>query len=181
MTIRETTTFTQTWGGGVLGGMLIMGLLSSIFPIGKKVIALIGGVGTAFGLGLLAVCALTEQRSLLNPAIVLMGFSTGLYNVGALSLMMDMTVEGATGLYMGMWGMAQAFGTATANILAGALHTVLIEAQVLGQTLGYGVIFGLEAVLMVVGIALLSGVSVEAFRGLTRTDLTRAMEAGAVA
>jgi len=41
-----------------------------------------------------------------------MGFSTGLYNVGALSLMMDMTVEGATGLYMGMWGMAQAFGTA---------------------------------------------------------------------
>ncbi len=110
-----------------------------------------------------------------------MGFSTGLYNVGALSLMMDMTVEGATGLYMGMWGMAQAFGTATANILAGALHTVLIEAQVLGQTLGYGVIFGLEAVLMVIGIALLSGVSVEAFRGLTRTDLTRAMEAGAVA
>lgn len=181
MTLKETTTFTQTWGGGVLGGMLIMGLLSAIFPIGKKLIALIGGVGTAFGLGLLAVCALTEQRALLNPAIVLMGVSTGLYNVGALSLMMDMTVEGATGLYMGMWGMAQAFGTATANILAGALHTVLIEAQALSQTLGYGVIFGLEAVLMVIGIALLSGVSVEAFRGLTRSDITRAMEAGAVA
>lgn len=181
MTLKETTGFTQTWGGGVLGGMLLMGLLSSIFPISKKLIALIGGAGTALGLGLLTVCAFTGERSLLNPAIMLMGLSTGLYNIGALSLMMDMTVEGATGLYMGMWGMAQAFGTAVASILAGALHTMLIESNVLSHSIGYSFVFGLEAVLMVMGIALLSGVSVEAFRGLTRTDITRAMEAGAVA
>lgn len=181
MTLKETTGFTQTWGGGVLGGMLVMGLLSSIFPIGKKLIALIGGAGTALGLGLLAICAFTDHRELLNPAIILMGISTGFYNVGALSLMMDMTVEGATGLYMGMWGMAQAFGTAVASISAGALHTLLIESQVLSSSIGYGAIFGLEAVLMIMGIALLSGVSIEAFRGLTRSDITRAMEAGAVA
>lgn len=181
MTIRETTTFTQTWGGGVLLGMAVMGLLSTFVPMSKKLIATIGGAGTALGLGLLTVCAFTQQRMLLNPALLLMGFSTGLYNIGALSLMMDMTVEGATGLYMGMWGMAQAFGTGGASMLSGAMKTGLIESGLLSSQLGYAMIFGLETVLMVVGIALLRTVSIEEFRGLTRADLTRAMEAGAVA
>lgn len=181
MTIRETTTFTQTWGGGVLLGMVVMGLVSTIVPVSKKLIATIGGAGTALGLGLLTVCAFTEQRSLLSPAILLMGVSTGLYNIGALSLMMDMTLEGATGLYMGLWGMAQAFGTGGASILSGALKTLLIEAGLFSSSLGYAAIFGIETVLMLVGIALLRSVSIEAFRGLTRDDLVRTMEAGAAA
>lgn len=181
MTVKETTSFTQTWGGGVLIGMIIMGLLSSLIPLSKKLITTIGGAGTAVGLGLLTVCAFSQQRTLLNPALLLMGFSTGLYNVGALSLMMDMTVEGATGLYMGLWGMAQAFGTGSASVLSGALKTALIETGLLSAQLGYTAIFGLETVLMVLGIALLRAVSVEEFRGLTREDLVRSMEVSAVA
>ena len=36
MSIAETTTFTQTWGGGVPLGMLLTGIVSSLLPIGKK-------------------------------------------------------------------------------------------------------------------------------------------------
>ncbi len=181
MTVKETTTFTQTWGGGVLIGMVLIGIVSSVLPLSKKLIALLGGMGTAVGLGLLTVCAFTQQRSLLNPALLLMGLSTGLYNVGALSLMMDMTVEGATGLYMGMWGMAQAFGTGSASVLSGALKSVLIESGLMSAQLGYTTIFGIETLLMVVGVALLRGVSIEEFRGLTRGDIVRSMEVSAVA
>jgi BCD family chlorophyll transporter-like MFS transporter len=181
MSVKETTTFTQTWGGGVLIGMLIMGIVSAFVPLSKKLIASVGGAGTAVGLGVLTVCALTQQRALLNPALILMGFSTGLYNIGALSMMMDMTMEGATGLYMGLWGMAQAFGTGGASVLSGALKSALIETGWLSAAAGYAAIFGLETVLMVLGIALLRGVSVEQFRGLTREDLVRTMEATAAA
>jgi BCD family chlorophyll transporter-like MFS transporter len=181
MTVKETTTFTQTWGGGVLLGMLLVGLLSTFVPVSKKLMATVGGAGTALGLGLLTACAFLHQRTLLNPALLLMGFSTGLYNVGALSLMMDMTVEGATGLYMGLWGVAQAFGTGGASVLSGALKSALIETGLLSPQMGYATIFGLETILMVVGIALLRGVSVEEFRGLTREDLVRSMEATAAA
>lgn len=181
MTVKETTTFTQTWGGGVLIGMLLMGVLSAFLPLSKKLLATVGGAGTALGLGLLTLCAFTQQRALLNPALLLMGVSTGLYNVGALSLMMDMTLEGATGLYMGLWGMAQAFGTGGASVLSGALKSALIETGWFSPAIGYSAIFGLETVLMLLSIALLRAVSVEAFHGLTRADLVRSMEVSAAA
>lgn len=181
MTIAQTTTFTQTWGGGVLLGMIIMGLLSSFVPISKKLIATIGCSGTALGLGLLTLCAFTNQRTLLTPALLLMGLSTGLYNIGALALMMDMTMEGATGLYMGMWGMAQAFGTGMASVLSGTLKSLLIETGLLSSHIGYATIFGLETMLMLVGIAMLRSVSVASFHGITRADLVRSMEVTATA
>lgn len=182
MTVKETTTFTQTWGGGVLIAMILTGIASAVFPVSKKLLALVGGLGTAAGLALLTACALTGQRALLNPAILVMGLSTGLYNVGALSLMMEMTVDGATGLYMGMWAVAQAFGTAISSIASGALHTALIESGLLSFGAGYGLIFGLETLLMVAGVAMLRSVDVRAFHhGVTRADLARVMEVTATA
>jgi MFS transporter, BCD family, chlorophyll transporter len=182
MTIRETTTFTQTWGGGVLLAMILTGIVSAVLPVSKKRLALVGGLGTAAGLALLTACALTGDRALLNPAILLMGVATGIYNVGALSLMMEMTVEGATGLYMGLWAVAQAFGTATASISSGAMHTALIEAGAVTAGAGYGLIFGIETLLMVVGVLMLRGVDVGAFHeSVDRADVVRAMEAAAAA
>lgn len=179
MTIKQTSMFSSTWGGGVLGGMLLMGILSSVMHISKKTIGLVGGLGTAFGLGLLTITALTGMQNLLMPALVIMGLFTGFYNVGALSMMMDMTVEGSTGLYMGMWGMAQAFGMGMSSFASGTLKTVLIESGILSPAIGYTAIFGLEVVLMVVGVAVLRSVDIQQFRTLTTADLTHAMEQGA--
>ena len=181
MTLRETTSFQQVWGGGVLLGMLGIGVISMIFPLSKKLLASLGGAGTAFGLGMLTLTALTQQRALLNPALMVMGVSTGLFNVGALSMMMEMTVEGSTGLYMGLWGMAQAFGTGMASVISGTLRTVLIESNLLSAQVGYTAIFGLETVIMIVSVGILRAVSVDEFKGVTREDMTRAMEVGAVA
>lgn len=178
MTLQDAQGIQPVWGGGVLLGMLSMGLLSAIVPIGKKTIAILGSAGTALGMGLLALTALLQQQALFTPTLMLMGFATGLFNVGALSMMMDMTVDGATGLYMGMWGVAQAFGTGFSSMLSGALKSGLIESGLLSPAAGYTAIFGLETVLMVVAIALLSGVSVAEFRGFTRADVSRAMELG---
>ena len=183
MSVAETTSFTQIWGGGVLGGMLLMGILSSLTSISKKTIAMIGGGGTAVGLGLLTICAMTGQQSLLNPALIFMGLFTGFFNVGALALMMEMTVEGATGLYMGLWGTAQAFGSGLASVVSGGLKTALIETNLMGAQIGYTAIFGIETLVMVVGIAALSTVSIAQFHGFNRADLARALEveAGAAA
>jgi BCD family chlorophyll transporter-like MFS transporter len=181
MSPGETASFTSTWGGAVLVGMLGMGILSGFLPIAKKALATFGGAGTALGLGLLTMAAYTGQRGWITPALFLMGISTGVFNVGALSMMLDMTLEGATGLYMGIWGVAQAFGMGVAAILSGGLHTLLLETGLLGAQAGYTAIFGLETVLMIVSLAVLRGVSVEAFRGLTRADLVRTIEASAAA
>jgi BCD family chlorophyll transporter-like MFS transporter len=181
LTPGQTASFTSTWGGAVLTAMLLMGVLSAIFAIPKKALALAGGVGTAVGLGVLALVAITGQGTLMTPALVVMGMSTGVFNVGALAMMLDMTLEGATGLYMGMWGVAQAFGMGAAAIGSGGLHTLLIETGLLSARAGYTAIFGLEVVLMLMSVAVLRAVSVEAFHGLTRADLVRTLEASAAA
>lgn len=186
MPVEATTRFQPTWGGGVLIGMLLMGVFSALVPIEKRTIALIGCVGTALGMLVLAFSALTTQSALVSPALIFMGLFTGFFNVGALAMMMDMTIEGATGLYMGLWGVAQAFGTGIASVGSGALHTGLIESGWLTPQLAYGAIFTGEAVGMMIAAAILLRLSVQQFHllnqaTLSRHDLTRAMEAGAVA
>jgi BCD family chlorophyll transporter-like MFS transporter len=186
MSVQETTRFQPTWGGGVLLGMILMGTFSVLVPVSKRLIAVVGAYGTAVGMFVLAYAALTGQRELVHPALMGMGLFTGFFNVGALSMMMDMTVEGATGLYMGLWGMAQAFGNGTASFTSGALHTGLIESGLLQPAVAYFGIFAFEGVAMIIAGAIMLRLSVRRFHDLhssrlSRQDLTRAMEAGAVA
>lgn len=186
MSVKETTRFQPTWGGGVLIGMIAMGIISVFAPISKKSIAVTGCLGTAVGMVILAFAAVTQQESLVQPSLIIMGLFTGFFNVGALSMMMDMTVDGATGIYMGLWGVAQAFGMGFSSIGSGLLHTGLIENGLLGPNLAYCLIFGIEATGMVVAALVLTQLSVKRFRtlhenSLRRVDVLRAMEAGAVA
>jgi BCD family chlorophyll transporter-like MFS transporter len=175
MTVAETTSFQPAWGGGVLFGMLGIGILSSFLPIAKKTLATLGGLGIALGLALVAIASVTYHRELIMPALVVMGIGTGFFNVGALSMMMEMTVEGFVGLYMGLWGMAQGLGNGFANVFSGALHTGLIESGLLTPSVAYGFIFGVEAVVMVVAVGILRGISVQEFKGLTRKDIGTAL------
>jgi BCD family chlorophyll transporter-like MFS transporter len=183
MTPKETSGFQQMWGGGVLLGMLVIGIISTIRPISKKTMAMTGAIGTAVGLFGLAIAAGSQQQMLLAPVLFGMGLFTGFFNVGALSMMMDMTVDGATGLYMGMWGIAQAYGTGVSSVAAGALHTGLIELGGLVPSTAYTLIFGLEGMAMALSVAILYRLSVDQFRQsvgeVSRADIGRVMEAGA--
>lgn len=186
MTVQETTRFQPTWGGGVLLGMVLMGIATLLVPITKKRIALIGCYGTAAGFLALAVASAAELDGLLMPALFTMGFFTGFFNVGGLAMMMDMTVEGATGLYMGLWGVAQAFGTGLSSMGSGALHSALIETHLMHPASAYTLIFGAEAAAMVGAALILRHLSTEQFRKLhherlSRADLARGMEAGSAA
>ncbi len=172
MSVGETTRFTQTWGAGVLLGMLLIAVLSLVVNLSKKLLATVGGLGTAAGLAGLAVAAATQQAELVTPVLATMGLSIGLFNVGALSLMMEMKVAGHTGLYMGLWGMAQGLGTGLANIGSGALHSGLIATGLLAPAPAYTLIFGFEAVVMLTAIVLLQSISRGTFTPMQPADLT---------
>jgi len=186
MSVAETTKFQPTWGGGVLLGMVVMGIVSATTNLSKKGIALAGCFGIAAGLIALAGASMLEQSAWIRPILFGMGIFTGFFNVGGLALMMDMTVEGATGMYMGLWGVAQAFGTGISSMGSGVLHSSLIESGALTPQVAYGGIFFFEGVAMLVAAAVLMRISVKRFREqhapeLTHRDLRRAMEAGSVA
>jgi BCD family chlorophyll transporter-like MFS transporter len=101
MRLDETTSFTQIWGGGVLIGMVLIGVLTALLPLSKKLIATGGAFGAVLGLGALALASFTLRQELIHPALLLMGFSVGLFNVGAMSMMMEMTSKATPGC---IWG-----------------------------------------------------------------------------
>lgn len=186
MTVAETTRFQPTWGGGVLIGMILMGIASSIWSISKRIIVIIGCIGTSLFMVGLASASVFGLRDWVLPSLMAMGLFTGIFNVGALSLMMEMTVPGATGLYMGLWGTSQVMAQGTASVGSGALHTALIGSGLIEPAYAYGAIFGLEAAGLLIAAALVVSVSTSRFRAsqmapLSRADLTRAMDVGSTA
>lgn len=175
MSLKETTGFTQSWGSGMLVGIVLILVMVRFFPLPRKTIATVGGLGIALSLSAIAASAFTRTPSLVTPGLFLFGISTGLFNVGALSLMIDMSVEGYTGFYMGMWGLAQGLGNGLANVVSGGLHTVLIRQGVLEPSTAYGVIYGFEALVMVMAVVVLQGLRMSEFKHLSTSDIETAM------
>ncbi|MEM6544643.1 MAG: BCD family MFS transporter [Pseudomonadota bacterium] len=164
--IQDTTRYQPTWGGGILLGMIVMGCLSSIWRVPKETLTLIGCATAALGFLLLATVALFRLEQMLIPTLFCMGICAGIFNVGALAIMMEMTVEGATGLYMGLWGVAQAIGMGTSSIVAGGLHTALIGSGFIQANSAYGLIFSLEGGLLLAAAFLFSKVNIDQFQRL---------------
>jgi len=181
MTLDETGAFQQMWGGGVLIGMFLMGLITLFVNLAKKQIAMVGTIGSAIGMLLIVYTAATSDRTLIIPALVFLGFFTGLYTMGTLSTMMQLSTEAARATYIGLWGFSLALANGFSSIIAGGLVTLLIESNFLAANIGYAVIFTFEAGLLVVAAFVLRGVYVQSFTGITHDDLTTVMEAEALA
>lgn len=162
--IRETTRYQPVWGSGILLGMITMGLLSTLRKIPRKTLTLFGCTAASAGFFLLGIVALLGLEGLLLPTLFCMGICAGIFNVGALALMMDMTVDGATGLYMGLWGIAQAIGMGGSSVMGGALHTALIDSGALQPQTAYWLIFSLEGGLLLGAAMVLSLVNVDDFK-----------------
>lgn len=181
LTVDQTGQFQQMWGVGVLGGMFLMGLVTAFVNLSKKKITIVGCYGSAASMMLIVYAAVTANASFMTAALVILGFFVGLYTLGALSVMMDLTTEAMRATYMGLWGLSQALGSGMSSILAGALVTVFVETGLFAAPIGYATIFFLEALMLVWAAFALRPVDVKEFHGLSHSDMARMMEAEALA
>ncbi len=163
MTITETSTLQRFWAGGVLIGMILTGVLSAVLKVSRKRLVIVGVCGAAIAFMTLALSSLLVIQPVLKPSLMVMGLFIGMFNVGALALMMEMTVPNATGLYMGLWGTAQALGMGVSSFASGALHTLLIDSGLLSPRFAYFGIFVLEAVGLVLAGYILYRISLSQF------------------
>ncbi len=163
MTIKETSSMQRFWGGGILIGMVLTGVFSFVFKISRKKLVIAGLIGASAGFFALALTSLFGPGDLVKPLLFGMGLFIGVFNVGALALMMEMTVAGATGLYMGLWGTAQGLAMGTSSFSSGALHTALIGSGLFAPEIAYFGIFMLEAFGLLVAGVIIYKVSVRKF------------------
>lgn len=190
LTVGQTTVFQQIFNGAVMIGMgmtaalggraLGSNLTTPDLPLEqKKRIAAFGGFCVVICLALQALSAWIASQLLFNIALGVLGLSVGIFTMASITMMSDMTVEGQTGIYLGLWSLAQAVGLGLSFIIGGALHSLLIGSGLMSSVAGYTTIFGLEALFMLWCVLMVRGISLEALRRYAATA-PRGVRASAV-
>ncbi len=161
MTVTETTRITSIWGVFVLIALLLTGWLET--RMDKRTLAAWGGWSVVAGFLLITLSGFTGQSSVFYAGLVFLGLGTGISTVSNLSLMLDMTIDGQVGLFIGAWGMANAISRLIGSILGGAVRDVV--RQVTNDSiLGYMVVFGLMGAMVLITLIMLRQIDVNAFR-----------------
>ena len=168
-----TTRYTSIWGATLLVGLLATSPVTKRF--GMKNVAGLGAVIAAAGLGIIVAAGAVHEVSLLVPGLAVFGFGSGISTAANLALMLDMTVAGQVGVFIGAWGVADALARFGGTMLSGILRDVIGYAM--GSVYaGYAVVFGIEIALFGVSLLLLKNIEVSAF---TRHATTREVIAAA--
>jgi BCD family chlorophyll transporter-like MFS transporter len=159
--VDATTRITSIWGVFFLVALIVGGMLET--RVDKLTQARLGAWSGAFAFSLIVLSGLLGSLVLFYVGVVLLGAATGIATVSNLSLMLDMTMEGRVGLFIGAWGMSSAFSRMLGNLLSGVVRDS-VTRLVQDETSGYLAVFSIEISLILVSLYLLRRVDVDLFK-----------------
>lgn len=174
MSIGETTKLNSYWGIGILLGYSITGF-SLIPKLGKTLTTKIGCILVAICFGLIILAGFTQEPKILQSAMVLFGAAAGMATVGGISLMLDLTAAKTAGTFIGAWGLAQAMSRGLATFAGGVVLDVG-KSIFATPLMSYSLVFAMQAVVMILAIAILDQVNVQEFKETTAKALSTVME-----
>ncbi len=160
MPVHVTTRITALWGTCFLITLVAGGWLEQRIP--KRLLAQGGNVTALVGFLVILWAGFLVHEGLFYLGLLLLGSGTGLSTVSNMSLMFDLTTPGRVGLYMGAWGMANAFSRWFGSISGGLLRDAVAQITA-NSVLGYSVVFALEALLLALAVVMLPSIRVAAF------------------
>jgi BCD family chlorophyll transporter-like MFS transporter len=160
MSVQETTRITAFWGIFVLVAILLTGWLET--RLNKRTLAVWGGWGALLGFLLIVVSGGFLNQEIFYTGVIFLGIGTGISTVSNLSLMLDMTVPGQVGLFIGAWGMANAISRLLGSVLGGIGRDLV--TQITGNPIwGYIVVFGVMTGFMLISLIMLTRIDVNVF------------------
>ena len=159
--VHTTTQITSIWGTMFLISLSLGSIFENRVP--KLTQARIGAWSGIIAFGLIVLSSVVNSLIVFYVGVVLLGLATGLSTVSNLSIMLDMTITGKVGLFIGAWGMASAVSRLTGNLMSGAVRDVMTKL-VGNAVIGYSVVFMIEICLLVVSLFMLRRVDVSLFK-----------------
>jgi BCD family chlorophyll transporter-like MFS transporter len=160
LSVAQTTYFSRIWGGMFLVGLVAAALVGRWWP--KRRIVRVGAVVTMAGFALLTTSPVVGGLGVFYAGLVILGAGTGMSTTSNLSLMLDMTVVGNVGLFIGAWGMADALARAAGYLFGGVLRDVVAIFST--EVTGYMVVFGSYTLLLLLSLVILDSIDVGAFK-----------------
>jgi BCD family chlorophyll transporter-like MFS transporter len=164
MSVEATTRLTSIWGGCFLVALLLTGALEA--RLGKRRTAQFGAWMSIAAFAAIGGSGLVGSAATFYLGVILLGLGTGIATVANLALMLDMTVAGQVGLFIGAWGMASALARLVGGLIGGALRdgVTLLAAN---PVAGYIAVFGAEALILLLSLALLARLDIGRFQQQT--------------
>lgn len=159
--VEATTRITSIWGGVYLVSLVVTGILEG--RVSKLVIARLASLVGIMAFLLVAVSGFAGSQTLFYLGVVLLGLATGPATVANLSLMLDMTVPGKVGLFIGAWGSASAFARLLGSMVT-ALVRDLVQLIPNSALVGYAAAFILLGGFLATSLIILRQVNVHAFQ-----------------
>jgi BCD family chlorophyll transporter-like MFS transporter len=160
LSVRATTGFNAVQTIGVLVGMVVTGR-GLADRAGHKRTATVGLVGSSIAFGALAAAALSGSVEASWLGVLLVGLTTGLFNVAVLALMMAMSVPERVALFMGAWTVSHALADGIATAGGGILHDLAL--RVTSTEIAYASVFACEAIGLALCVPLLRRIDVDTF------------------
>lgn len=161
MSLEQTSRIVSISSTFTLIAFIVAGFMEG--RVQKKVIAQIGNIGALIGFIIIIISGLLQSLSAFYVGIILLGFGTGISTVANLSLMFELTVPEKVGLYIGAWGFSNGLSRLTGLLMAGVVADV--ATYFTGSALsGYLVVFGIEALLLLIAAVLLTRIDVATFK-----------------
>ncbi|MBW4597832.1 MAG: BCD family MFS transporter [Brasilonema angustatum HA4187-MV1] len=174
MPLAESTKLNVFYGIGVLIAYGIAGFF--IVPrLGKQKTARFGCMLVALCAVLLGISGFSANPALLKLALLLFGLATGILTTAAVTLMLDLTAAETAGTFIGAWGLAQSIARGTAVAAGGAILDVS-RKFLPNLVLAYGLVFALEAAILLLAISFLNRVNVREFQTNAKQAIASILE-----
>ena len=148
LTPGQTTSLSGVQNSGVLVGMVLVGVASTLLPrlLALRSWTVLGCIGSAFALAGLVMAARVGPGWPLKPSVFALGFCNGVFAVAAIGSMFNMASSGTAreGVRMGLFGASQAIAFGIGGFAGTALADV--SRMVLGSpVMAYATVFAVEA------------------------------------
>lgn len=161
MTLEQTSRIVSISSTFTLVAFIVAGFLDG--RVKKKYVAQTGNLGALLGFVIIVISGLTASLTMFYVGITLLGFGTGISTIANLSLMFDLTVPEKVGLYIGAWGFSNGLSRLIGLLMAGVVAD--LATQVTGNSMtGYLIVFGLEALMLLIAAIMLYRIDVNAFQ-----------------
>jgi BCD family chlorophyll transporter-like MFS transporter len=178
MSAETTTRFAAYWGTTAILGSIGFIILSRRFKSLNNTVMSQLGVIVIFGTFVLyTLAALTGMSAAIMPGLFTLGLGLGMWNIGTLGLMMEMSPDGRAGTFLGFWTLvvtlSRGFGISVGGIMHDGMYLVTGNEPV-----SYGVVFGIAAIGLVVAYVFLISINANALR-VPREEVDTAQMIGA--
>ncbi|GAB4555915.1 MAG: BCD family MFS transporter [Anaerolineae bacterium] len=165
MPLSTTNRFSGYWGS-----MTLLGIVVSLFAarrwkktVNNTSLSRWGVLTLIVTFILFVICAAFQVRGFVTVGLITMGIGLGMWTVGSLGLMMDMTRAWGAGLYLALWTVASTLARG-AGVASGGILLDFGSVLSANVALAYAFVFGVQVVGFVASYVALRKVNVEAFK-----------------